>query len=173
MAASFTLELDTEAPRVTFGYFEQPEYGQDWIIPVSVNEPGIISAEIIDKDGVHHPLLVGQNALRTYVDNRVALGPAVLRVEVEDDVLNRATRERAVGVTTLYVVNQRDRAAILAFAADSSEDEVAVDDRGDPIMVSTDSAVYGMLVRDRQGLAIVGGDRSAMHTRVVDSPDVR
>lgn len=96
MPGTFDLTLRTQAPVITWGSPTGNVPGLTLAVPYSIDEPGITAARLIDFDGVIFPLTVEADRVTVNLPDTVALGQASIEADVEDDVLNAATRTRTL-----------------------------------------------------------------------------
>lgn len=164
MTAAFTLELDTHAPEVTFGYARQPEYNEDFVVPFALNEKGIVDAWLEDAEGQRHPLIVrNDSTLWRFVDANVATGPALVQVQTRDDVLNEAVWGLRVEVGRHVVLVQSDSTWIALVAEDHPDllhDDVS--DCGTDAEATAEDMHVEMIWTDSQALDVAHSTSEAL-----------
>lgn len=155
----FTLELDTAAPQLTFGTQNAAALGSVFEIAYTINEPGILTAELYDALGSTHELTVHPDKLALLITESVSLGPATLRIITRDDVMNQQEFQVGVNIGALLHLTYTDRARPVISIADASEDQI----------VSTDSEEIILTLTDRAGRIISLTDQARPKLSASDS----
>ncbi len=94
----FLLELDTTAPVVEFGTPTGLSAGQTLIVPYSVTEYGIFSADFVDALGKHMPMNIGPAELTLELPVDVPAGNSRVQVITLDEVGNSSTFDLAITI---------------------------------------------------------------------------
>lgn len=103
MAASFTLALDTAAPAVVFGSFNQPVRITTFTVPYTTDEQGIVAASLQDALGTLWPMAILADRLEVVVDANAVVGQGKVITLARDSVLNETTYEATVTIASSYV----------------------------------------------------------------------
>lgn len=98
MTAYFNLTLDTHAPVVTWGAVDTTNPGDTMHVAYTVDEPGVLSADVLLSDNRVVPGTVQAGVLIFDLPLDAPEGPAQVRAYVGDDVGNNATRTLALVV---------------------------------------------------------------------------
>jgi hypothetical protein len=98
MPGAFHLQLDTQAPVVTWGPVTDPNAGEDMTVLYSLNEPALDHATFTLIDGRELPMVDLGDRLTVHLPDDAPDGAAVVRAYVVDSVLNAATRTLTVVV---------------------------------------------------------------------------
>lgn len=85
---TFTLILDTTAPRISWEAPEPILAGDTVTIPYSVDEEGVVEAAWVDYDGYEYPVTLTENSISFTTSRWTSLGHGKVVVKLRDDVLN-------------------------------------------------------------------------------------
>lgn len=99
MTNSFTLELDTTAPVVTFGPPSNTDAGETLTVPFLLSEPDTVTAQLQLADGRLVDGEISGGSVMVDLPLDTPEGLATLRLHVRDDVLNEADRVLVIPVT--------------------------------------------------------------------------
>ncbi len=91
------IQLDTTAPQIVWGIVGEPSPGSSFSAAYTIDEPGVVSAKIVDINGLEHSLDVGPDALTTASIPSGFELPAQIYALVRDDLNNEATRSYSIG----------------------------------------------------------------------------
>lgn len=161
MPASFDLQLDTTPPSIQFGFFRQPNYDEDFVLPFVLSEPQIIQAFLVDSLGAQHALIVRQDGtLWRFIDASVAPGTATVRVTLRDVVLNETTSDTSVTVSQTGRVAYSTVANPKASASVVLLDNVATSEGSNAIPLAR--------LSDAPERLASASDRSALTTKLLE-----
>lgn len=102
MATSFTLSLDTTAPAIEWGAVAGTSAGQLLQVAYTIDEPGILTAELELPDGRELPVAIHDARLEVLLPPDAGGGFATLRVDVIDDLGNAATVEHMILLSGVF-----------------------------------------------------------------------
>lgn len=111
MSSSFQLTLDTTAPQITWGAQAGATAGELLQLGYTLDEPGIVSAQLELADGRNLALADTGLTLEAQLPPDTPNGPATVRVVVRDELLNQATRTRTIFLVGVVVIPEGPPAA--------------------------------------------------------------
>lgn len=97
--STFQLRLDTAPPQITWGAVLDPIASEEMTVFYTVNEPGVISAEVRLVDGRNLPMQVYADRLVISLPDDAPESDATVHVLLRDSVHNTATADLPVHVS--------------------------------------------------------------------------
>jgi hypothetical protein len=108
---SVLLELDVTAPLIAWGTVTGRAPGSTLQASYTITEPAVVSAEFQVVTGQTLAMVIGPERLSVQVPENAPDGAGVIRVVVRDDVLNEATYEQPVVISSVGLIRQIRRIA--------------------------------------------------------------